>query len=617
MAEKEYTVVAPDGKEITLIGPVGATQEEIIAQAQRLYKPQATTQTGATQEEQPKPAGAYDRFLESLRNPQTGGKSGVVGPMLVGGTGELIKGAGALTQFAFPEAGNRMVEVGEAITQGAKSVAPVSTTIGQVGSYALPAAQLQRGVTAGRTAIGLNPIGKIPSFAVASGEQAAIGGALGYGLTPDQQNREQAGFAGFGFGAISPTVAGLINKGATAVRTAVEPLYQAGRERIVGRVLRETAGSETPTMVRNLANPQQFVRGSEPTVGQAAGVPSIAALERSVVATSPEATNLIAARQRLQNQARAEALRNIAPDTRTSKYIDLRTKVADELYETAVTSRMDDIPKDLLKDAQSLSQAPAIKSAMEQAKINALNKGYDIKNPEGSMRGLHETKLALDDEIARLNVPDPTSAQKAKIDALKAAKGRLLNFIETVNPDYKKARETFSRLSKPIDQLESIQAITGKAIKPEREEILAGTFARELAKARKEGVLSDRQIKRLEDINKDIQRSQFAETEGRGVGSNTAQNIAYNNMMNELGIPTSMRSMAPTGIMGNVLGRAGDIVYGRANKELQRELAETMLNPSQASQAVEAARPVTNKERQKLARLLITTGGAQIGAEKE
>jgi len=26
MAEKEYTVVAPDGKEITLIGPVGASQ---------------------------------------------------------------------------------------------------------------------------------------------------------------------------------------------------------------------------------------------------------------------------------------------------------------------------------------------------------------------------------------------------------------------------------------------------------------------------------------------------------------------------------------------------------------------------------------------------------------
>ncbi len=48
MAEKEYTVVAPDGKEITLIGPVGASQEEIIAQAQRLYKPTAQRQITAT-----------------------------------------------------------------------------------------------------------------------------------------------------------------------------------------------------------------------------------------------------------------------------------------------------------------------------------------------------------------------------------------------------------------------------------------------------------------------------------------------------------------------------------------------------------------------------------------
>jgi hypothetical protein len=38
MAEREYTVVAPDGKEITLIGPVGASQKDVIAQAQRLYK---------------------------------------------------------------------------------------------------------------------------------------------------------------------------------------------------------------------------------------------------------------------------------------------------------------------------------------------------------------------------------------------------------------------------------------------------------------------------------------------------------------------------------------------------------------------------------------------------
>ena len=44
MAEKEYTVVAPDGKEITLIGPEGASQDEVIARAQQLYKPQVSTE---------------------------------------------------------------------------------------------------------------------------------------------------------------------------------------------------------------------------------------------------------------------------------------------------------------------------------------------------------------------------------------------------------------------------------------------------------------------------------------------------------------------------------------------------------------------------------------------
>lgn len=36
----EYTVVAPDGKEITLEGPAGASQADVIAQAQKLYNPQ-------------------------------------------------------------------------------------------------------------------------------------------------------------------------------------------------------------------------------------------------------------------------------------------------------------------------------------------------------------------------------------------------------------------------------------------------------------------------------------------------------------------------------------------------------------------------------------------------
>ena len=151
------------------------------------------------------PSGAYERFLDSLRNPQTGGRSGVVGPMLVGGTGELIKGAGALTQMAFPNAGTRMVEVGEAMTEGAKSVAPVSATAGQIGSYLIPFGAAQKATTAiANIPQVARQIGQLPSFARAVGQQAAIGGTLGYGLTPDQQNREQAATFGTLTGAATP-----------------------------------------------------------------------------------------------------------------------------------------------------------------------------------------------------------------------------------------------------------------------------------------------------------------------------------------------------------------------------------------------------------------------------
>jgi hypothetical protein len=181
------------------------------------------------------PESAYDKFLNSLRNPQTGGKSGVVGPMILGGTGELIKGAGALTQMAFPETGTRMVEVGSAITEGAKKVAPVSTTVGQLGSYVLPYTAAQKAITtAGNIPKVAQNLQKIPSFARATGEQALIGGSLGYGLTPDDQNRGQAATFGAVTGGLTPTIEKGIGGAAQLLRGTppAQGISQAAKEAI-------------------------------------------------------------------------------------------------------------------------------------------------------------------------------------------------------------------------------------------------------------------------------------------------------------------------------------------------------------------------------------------------
>lgn len=72
MAEKEYTVVAPDGKEVTLIGPVGASQDELIAQAQRLYKPNQNVQNkvNLTNPDLPTPVGSPPRVNAQLAQPK-------------------------------------------------------------------------------------------------------------------------------------------------------------------------------------------------------------------------------------------------------------------------------------------------------------------------------------------------------------------------------------------------------------------------------------------------------------------------------------------------------------------------------------------------------------------
>ena len=195
--------------------------------------------------DQPKTETAYDRFLTGLSNPQIGGKSGVFGPMLVGGTGELIKGAGALSQMAgFNNAGDRMVEVGGAMTQGAKKVAPVAGTIGQIGSYALPFTAAQKGLTAvGNIPQVLKTVGQLPSYIRSAAQQVGIGAGTGYALTPDQENRQQGAAFGAAGGAAgelirpiakatgslaSEVLGNLSGVGSQAYKTAYNSAVQGG-----------------------------------------------------------------------------------------------------------------------------------------------------------------------------------------------------------------------------------------------------------------------------------------------------------------------------------------------------------------------------------------------------
>lgn len=469
-----------------------------------------------------------------------------------------------------------------------------------------------------------NKIPVLPSYARNILGNAALGG-----VSAAANPEATMGDVGFGaaLGGALPVAGQVVTSGANKLyqgaKSAVEPFYEAGRERILGRALREAAGGEADKAVANLKSYKPSVTGTQLTAGEVSGVPSLAATQRSVMATSPEATNLATARQVANAQARTQALENIASDTRVNKYTNLRNTLGDELYTPALNTAMDfaTLSKPLQRDVESLAKTPAIKRAMEKARENALNKNIDIGDPRGSLRGLHETKMALDQEINAVKAKlqrDQAGATSAELEGLKAAKDRLLGFIETVSPEYKAARETYARLSKPVEQLERIKNLADKAVNPKDQQIYAGRFFTQLEALKKEGVLTPRQIQRLEAIADDLRKVDFGQTAGRGVGSDTVQKLAYTNMLKQAGIPSMLQNIPAGQVLGNVVGRAGDVLYGGANRQLTSQLAEALMSPAETARLMEkgakSTSPVINQQQRNLAKILMMQ---QLGYQGE
>lgn len=183
--------------------------------------------------DQPKPETAYDRFLNNIEVPKLGGNQ-VVGPMMVSGAGELIKGAGALTELAFPEVGQNISRFGQTLTNKVKEQYPVAGTTGQIASYAVPYSAAQKVLTTAKSvpqiASQISNLGKIPSFALATGEQAAIGGGTGALLTPTEEGRGQGAAYGAIGGAGGEFVKPLIKAGGKLASEVVGNLSGVGSQ---------------------------------------------------------------------------------------------------------------------------------------------------------------------------------------------------------------------------------------------------------------------------------------------------------------------------------------------------------------------------------------------------
>jgi hypothetical protein len=176
--------------------------------------------------------------------------------------------------------------------------------------------------------------------------------------------------------------------------------------------------------------------------------------------------------------------------------------------------------------------------------------------------------------------------------------------MESVNPIFKQARTTHAAMSKPINQMEVGQYLMDKAA-PALSDFGAlgketgATYARALRNAEQtvrgatgfnglrtlEDVMSPAQMDALSGVAKDLARKSNAQDLGRGVGSDTFQKLAMNNIAQQSGMPRLMGGLLE---MPGV-SRATRWLYADSDQKMQGLLADTLLNPQAAAGLMEGA----------------------------
>lgn len=583
-----YTLQGPDGKRYRIEGPEGATPEQLAS----VIQGQSATRTPA----------------EPTRIDPTEGMSG--GQKFLAGVGKAFvdTGRGAAQLFGLGDA----QEIAEARK---RDEALMNTGAGMAGNIVGNLAAYA-------------PLAAVPGANTIAGGAAL--GALTGAVQPTVEGESRLANAVVG-GIAGGAVPAAVRVGKTVKAAAIDPFTEAGRTRIAGGVLNRTAGDANAAAAK-MAAAKGVTPGFNPTAGQVADDAGIATLERTVRQSTPGAFGEV---EQSQRQALADAVRGIGgDDVARNAAVQSRDSAAEALYGQAFKSdaMRQDIANQALKvraniatgglgvgqaraaeqmggdlatpGLRDLAQRPMFRQAIEQARTLAANKGVTINDPLQSLEGLHYIKLALDDMA---NPQAATAMGRNASAAVNSMRTSLTDELAKVSPLYGNARQTFSDMSRPINQMDIGRALAERLIPagyrdmPSPLQINGQSYARALIDqgddiarnvtgmkgARLESIMEPDQMQALRGVVSDLQAVKAGENLGRGPGSDTMQKIAMSHISAEAGIPNWMASVAR--VPGGWAKRAGDVLYGDSDRQVQAMMAELLKNPQQAAKAMQAA----------------------------
>jgi len=477
---------------------------------------------------------------------------------------------------------------------------------GDVAMTAIPGFRAAQLATKGATKALPKALAAVAPYVGAVGSGAAVGAATS---PADLSGGATTGAVAGGAGEVVGRVGSAVYQGAKA---AVEPLWEAGRERVVKRLI-ERFADDPAALAAKVAKAPQHVPGVVPTLAEATGDTGIAHLQRSSAAASPDvASALQGARDRQLTGYRSVLDDLSGSDGKREFFTAARDANAAKAYAAANAAGLDPAFSDV---AAELMKRPAIRDAVKTAQRNARNMGTGMDNAIGSVAGMQQVKSALDDKISvAVRAGDKNAAK-----ALQQAKDDLLAYLDKASVGHGVARRQFQADSRPINQMEVAQRLRDTALPaltdtqgvPSR--VNANAFAKALrdadqtakqatgfSGAKMADIMEPQQMQALHGIERDMGRYASAGEAGAIPGSRTAQHIGAANVIGQIAGPLGMSRSAADSAAGRIasglLGLPFRLTQSQTEQLLARAftdpaVAQRVLNAKDSKTIVEALRP--------------------------
>jgi len=563
----KYRVTGPDGAKYEINAPEGANEAQVLEYAKGQFQKKPMQQI--------EPAG----FGDPTSGMSTAAKFGAGA---VSGVTDLAQGLGQMVglQDRADVAKSRALE------------APLkNTTAGKVGNIA------------GQVAAAI-PTMFIPGANTVLGG-AAIGAGMGLAqpsVSTEETIKNTVGGTAGGAGGV--LLGRAIPK---AVGGLIAPFTKSGRERMAGDTFRRFAGDNADDVIRAAQNPQQFVSGSVPTLAEVAQNPGISNLQQAMKGINPTVGNNLGERAASNMTARTGALRGIAGTAdEMAQQKGVRDLMSESLYAAADKAK---IPVGVQDRAISkIMERPSLQAAWGQAEKMAREAGIETVTSKGELtgNGLHFLKMSLDDQIGTAK----RAGADSEVRLLSNTKEALQGWMEKNIPEYGKARTAYAEWSKPINQMEVGRVLLDKlepalmkyAETPTRE--TAATFARAVQDAPRtikgatgmqfnnlSDVMSPPAVNVVEGVAKDLARKATSEDMARAVGSNTAQNLASQNLVRSILGPMGLPQSWAESVLANSAARPIQWGMRGAEQGIQDVIGSGLLNPQLAAQLMQGARP--------------------------